>query len=199
MTIKPKPLRIQHPYIVTLSGVHAGPPGVFHPKDVRLADIIPALAKICRYNGHLDRYYSVAEHSVLVSRMAEEAGEEDEVIRAALFHDAHEAYTGDRPSPQKDMIAGWREFESAYEDAVRAALGLPEPADPIWFKVRVLDQEIRHREVRNLRTTLPKWYDATVCRAIPSTIQPVGLSPELAEAFFRQRMHDLGWGLGGTV
>lgn len=188
---------VKHRYITTISGVNVGPPGAFTPSHVRLGDIKVALAKLCRYNGHVDRFYSVAEHSVLVSRIAEIRGDEEAII-PALFHDAHEAYTGDQPSPQKDMIEGAHGFEGAMETIVRDALGLD--TDPeIWRRVKVYDTMILHRELRVLRRVLPDWYDPTMERAVPAAVQPVGFEWQEAEAFFRSRMHDLGIGLGGTV
>jgi hypothetical protein len=189
---------VRHRYITTVSGVNIGPPGIFTPAQVRLTDIMRSLAKICRYNGHVDRFYSVAEHSVLVSRIAELMGDEDAII-PALFHDAHEAYTGDIPSPQKDMIDGAHYFEAAMERIVHEALALPDREDDVWRRVRVYDTMILHRELLTLRRVLPDWFDPTMERAVPSAVQPVGFEWEEAQSFFRARLHDLGIGLGGNA
>lgn len=188
----------KHRYITTLSGVNIGPPGIFLPRHVRLIDITKSLGKLCRYNGHVDRFYSVAEHSVLVSRMAELAGDEEAMV-PGLFHDAHEAYISDIPSPQKSMIEGAHEFELSMEAVVHEALGLPPKSDEVWRRVRRYDTLILHRELKALRPVLPDWYDPNLDDQVPAAIQPVGFEWLEAEAFFRCRMRDLGIGLGGTA
>lgn len=189
---------IEHRYITTASGVNIGPPGVFGTADVCLSDIRGALAKTCRFNGHTRGHYSVAEHSVLVSLIAE-AHDDEEAMIPALFHDAHEAYIGDLASPQKDMVQGWRQFEARMEFVVREALDLPDPDDDVWVRVREYDTQILHREVAVLFTLWPDWYDPKIDALVPGRVQPIGLEWPEADAYFRARMHDLGWGLGGNA
>lgn len=68
------------------------------PSDgpVCLEDIAHALGMLCRFNGHIRRFYSVAQHSVLVSKLVD-----PRYALLALFHDAAEAYVGDMVSPLK--------------------------------------------------------------------------------------------------
>ena len=191
-----------HHYITTVSGINIGDPtcGQVRPEHIRMLDIMCSLAKQCRYNGHVDRgFYSVAEHSVLVSRIAEELGDEEAML-PALLHDAHEAYMGDIARPQKAMMGrGVVDFESAMERAVRAALGLPGPSDPVWGRVADYDSWILHRELECLRIVIPDWWDPQISRLVPSNIRPLALPWQEAQSVFRHRLHDLGWGLGGTL
>lgn len=53
------------------------------------------LALQCRYNGDCYRLYSVAEHSVHMTREAIERGASPTVALAVLLHDAPEHVTGD--------------------------------------------------------------------------------------------------------
>lgn len=84
----------------------------FYPLDptlesIKLLDIATALSKICRYNGHCSEFYSVAEHSVLVSENVK-----PEYAMEALMHDASEAYICDIPRPIKPMLKGYKVIES---------------------------------------------------------------------------------------
>lgn len=189
----------KHRYITTISGENIGPPGIFQPQHVNMLDIKTALAKMCRYNGHVERFYSVAEHSVLVSRIAELLGDEEAIV-PSLFHDAHEAYTGDIPSPQKDMIQGAHYFEAAMENVVRRALNLPGKDDDVWLRVRRYDTMILHRELAVLRpNTLPDWYDPNIEALVPVEVQPVGFEWREAESFFRNRVSDVGLSWAGNL
>src|ERR1051325_11429351 len=83
------------------------------------ADIAHALSLLCRYGGHVERFYSVAEHCVLMSEWVDPAN-----ALAALLHDATEAYVVDVPRPLKRQLAGYREIEAAVWLAIATRFGL---------------------------------------------------------------------------
>lgn len=87
--------------------------------EIALEDIAHALGMLCRFNGHIRRFYSVAQHSVLVSRLVE-----PEHALQALFHDAPEAYVGDMTAPLKKHMKGFRELEAKIAINIRASLDL---------------------------------------------------------------------------
>lgn len=72
-------------------------------EQIVVEDIAQALSNICRYGGHVERPYSVAQHAVFVRDLVIQAGH-PELGFAALHHDSHEAYIGDMPTPLKVMV-----------------------------------------------------------------------------------------------
>lgn len=189
----------KHRYTTTNAGVNVYSPDQFKACEVRMSDIMDGISKICRYNGQVNEFYSVAEHSVLVSRFAEMVGNHAAII-PALFHDAHEAYSGDLPTPHKSMVPGLAKFENGYEVRVREALGLPGPEDPVWADVARYDSMILHRELSVLRAeNLPQWFDAEIEALVPSNLVPIGLDWRDARAMFRARLIDLGFHIEGNL
>jgi hypothetical protein len=73
----------------------------FGPEDICIEDIAHSLAHLCRYTGHTIMFYSVAQHSLLVSEKVP-GGPEDKLV--ALLHDVAEAYTNDLASPLKKYL-----------------------------------------------------------------------------------------------
>lgn len=70
-------------------------------ESISLICIANALAQIPRFNGHLKRPYSVAQHSLTTAAVLRKDGESKKVALQGLMHDAHEAYVGDMSRPFK--------------------------------------------------------------------------------------------------
>lgn len=97
-------------------------PSATHPDNVSsVSEISHSLAHINRYNGHANRPFSVAEHSLLVLEIARVVFRADAGGQlAALFHDAHESITGDTTSPAKLVLGhAWSEFEELHQNHLR--------------------------------------------------------------------------------
>lgn len=65
-----------------------------------LREAVAAISKVNRFGGHTVEAYNVAQHSVVVSVLAEKQG----AAWSGLAHDLAEAYYGDLPSPLKWLI-----------------------------------------------------------------------------------------------
>lgn len=69
--------------------------------DIYLEDIAHALSLICRGNGHIKYFYSVAQHSLNCAKEAQSRGYNKHIVLSCLFHDASEAYMSDLITPIK--------------------------------------------------------------------------------------------------
>ena len=69
------------------------------PEDICIKDIAPHLARICRWNGGVNGFYSVAEHSIAVAKSVA-----PKFRLWALLHDAAETYIGDVTRPVKPKL-----------------------------------------------------------------------------------------------
>lgn len=148
--------------------------------EVCIEDIAHALANICRFGGHCRDFYSVAQHSVLVSQLVPR-----EQALAALIHDAAEAYLGDIPRPVKSQAD--RERESAVLDVILRRLDIgvtPADCEALkHFDNVALATEMRDffHDPDNLRSKLPP----------PADVRVVPVGPREAEAMFLRRWVEL--------
>lgn len=119
---------------------------IFDPKPeaVRIEDIAHALAMNCRYNGHTDHFFSVAEHCIVASMFCD-----PEFALEVLLHDAAEAYLSDIPKPIKMR---WPEF-SAHEDVVLRVIF--EGLGVTWPDLDV-HAHIKYVDLRMLATEKPQ-------------------------------------------
>ena len=91
---------IQDPYIITYNKVKF----MFNnPRldSILIDDIAHSLSHICRFTGHVPFHYSVAQHSLIVSRYVSEKNK-----MWALMHDAPECYVNDLATPVKQFVTG---------------------------------------------------------------------------------------------
>ena len=94
-----------------------------HPDEVCIEDIAHHLANQCRFAGACRAFYSVAQHSVLVS-----CAVPSEDQKWGLLHDAAEAYLQDLIRPIKAASALGEEYRKIEDLVLRAVceqFGLP--------------------------------------------------------------------------
>lgn len=120
------------------------------PAKIRLPNIAKALGKLCRFNGQIDRFYSVAEHSVRVMWYVQDMGGSKTDQKWALLHDAAEGLgLGDLVNPYKRLpeLAFFKETEKKIETAVAIRFKLPHEMPELVKKADVVACEAERREM----------------------------------------------------
>lgn len=165
----------------------------YYPQDPRSVDINPddiahALGMLCRYGGHVDRFYSVAEHCVLMSYFVP-----PQFALWALLHDATEAYCVDVPRPVKRYLTDYADIENRVWGAIALRFGLISEGDLI----PALPAEVKEADNRILldeRTALMK--NAEVGAWAMDGMEPLGChifgwNPTTAARMYRLRLDTL--------
>ena len=175
------------PYLQTVSGRFVNP---LDPDldQIDIGDITRALANTCRFGGHCRSFYSVAQHSVIVSELVEQRGGDAEDVYAALMHDAAEAYLGDMPHPLKHRSALGEAFKAAekhLEEALRARFNI-KPDVP---EIKRADRALLATERRALSTE--DWHWPELEGVEPLDLHLTAWPPDEAAARFAARYAQL--------
>ena len=128
-------------YMITHMGKHFTPTTP-DEAQIHINDISHALSLICRGNGHVVHFYSVAQHSVNCANEAKARGLSARVQLACLLHDASEAYLGDITRPVKPHLPKYMEIEARLQEIIYCKyLGSPLSEEEIAY-VQLLDNEM---------------------------------------------------------
>lgn len=138
-----------------------------------IEDIAHALSNQCRWSGHTNKFYSVAEHSVHCSNLVEDGFQFE-----ALMHDASEAYIVDIPRPLKNFVPDYRNLQRDLEQVLANYYMVPFP----------MSEEVRYVDDRMLVTEWGELFDKTdIYVGIDTKPFDINLpcwSPERAKAEF---------------
>lgn len=137
-----------NPSICTHSGIEFDFK-LLQPDRIVFKDIGSSIAKICRFTGHSSVFYSVAEHSFLMSHIVPE-----HLALYALLHDSAEAYVGDVSAPLKSLFPRFRELEDRILGMILAKAGL-EPTLP--GEIHYYDRQMLAAERRALMPPIDWW------------------------------------------
>jgi uncharacterized protein len=146
------------------------------PEEIKIEDIAHALSNQCRFSGHSEWHYSVAQHSVLVSAFTKDP-------LAGLMHDASEAYLADIPRPIKPSLPQYLEIEANIMKIIGQKFGFTVPISP---DVIAIDNAMLWIEKEQIMKPGLNWFqDKTV--EIPEEMKKLQIrkwSPQEAETIF---------------
>jgi len=149
-------------------------------EEVEIMDIAHALSLICRFGGHVRKFYSVAQHSVIVAGLVS-----PENRAAGLLHDAAEAYLADVSAPIKPHFTEFRAAEERLERSIAIKFGLP----------MALIAEIHEWDARLCLAEAQQLLDADTsdweCKLPPAEIEITPMTPRGAERAFLKLWIDL--------
>lgn len=175
-----------NPCISTYTGVEFYP--LVPRGEVRLEDIAHALAHKCRFTGHTTSFWSVAQHSVLVSHACD-----PEYALQGLLHDAGEAYLPDVAAPIKAAVhihdgvafATYAEVEDDLLRHIGRTLGF---TLPLHASVKRADRRLLATEQRDVMVARP-WWKPSEYEPLAFRLEPC--DPYVAKQRFIQRWHEI--------
>lgn len=153
------------------------------PDSISIEDVAHALSHICRYGGHCDPFYSVAQHSVHVSYLAPAAK-----AKLALLHDATEAYVGDMVRPLKYALPAYQTVEDGVWKAVAKRFSLPPEKPTSDVDIKLADDVALMTERRDV---MPKSDHVWSVKAMPDNERISPMSPKTARNYFLNRYYEL--------
>lgn len=171
-------------WIITQSGKHFDFLNM-SPDAINIEDIACALSNLCRFTGHVQDFYSVAQHSVHVSYLVP-----PEFALEALLHDAAEAYCNDINAPLKHLLPDYQWFIKSVEEVIAAKFEIPSvmSAEVKEADLIMLATERRDLDLEDGRL----WKILEDVEPAPFLLSP--LNPRQARVLFLQRFNDLKGG-----
>ena len=153
-------------------------------EDVDIIDIAHALSNQCRYTGHTREFYSIAQHSVLVSYTCDSVD-----AFYGLLHDSAEAYICDlaRPVKHSESMRLYRDAEKKLLKVILGKYGLN--GDKIPVSVKIADNMVLMAERRDLMPPPSEPWLTERFDAIKEKIVP--WRPNIAEVTFMNRFNAL--------
>lgn len=119
-------------------------------EDIEIIDIAHALSLMCRANGHIKHFFSVAQHCLNCAREARERGYSRDVQLACLLHDASEAYLSDITRPIKRSLPQYSEIEAVLQGRIYERFGLTGLQEDDFAAVKEIDDAMLYYELLEL-------------------------------------------------
>jgi 5'-deoxynucleotidase YfbR-like HD superfamily hydrolase len=148
-------------------------------QDIDIVAIAHSLSNLCRFGGHTNKFYSVAQHCI---RVASIVPKEDRL--EGLLHDATEAYIQDVVRPVKIRLKEYKELEHRVWMQFAFKYGLPgsfsetiKRADDASLKSEI--RQFLNNPGRDIELADPYWTNVEEVDEVHRT-----LAPDEAEAMF---------------
>lgn len=116
---------------------------------IDIKDIAHALSLMCRYTGHCKHFYSVAQHSIIVSEIAPL-----EYKLEGLLHDASEAYLNDIARPVKKYFKEYRLAEYNLQKVISEKFKLNNEGSKT---IKIIDDGMLYWEEKYLMNNIDGW------------------------------------------
>ena len=172
-------------YFQTYNGRHVHPLSPSQD-EIDIGDVAHSLSQQCRFLGHTDTLYTVAQHCVLVSEMVPPTD-----ALWGLLHDASEAYLGDLPAPVKrdPQMEFYRIAEDRLLICIAQKFGL---APEMPLSVTRADKILLATEFRDVTTVDDLDWIIAECGCEPAEcLRITPWAPSVAERRFLTRFQEL--------
>lgn len=135
--------------IRTYHGIYMDP---FSAKEdeIDIKDIAHALSLLCRANGHIKHFYSVAQHCLNCEKEAAARELGDEIRLFCLLHDATECYISDITRPVKRRMPEYCAAEEKLAEVIYRKLAGKLPDEFQQKAINDVDDTLLHHEFFNL-------------------------------------------------
>lgn len=146
-----------------------------------IEDIAHNLSRICRFNGSIEKHYSVAQHSLIVSHVVPE-----KYALSGLLHDMSESFVGDLCSPLKQLMKEYKKLETKVEKFMFGKMNIP---FPMHSSIKLADLQVLAAEIRDLQPHASDWSGLAEIEPYDKKIVP--WSADKAKKEFLKRYKEL--------
>ena len=127
--------------------------------EIHIEDIAHSLSLMCRANGHIEYFYSVAQHSLNCAAEAKARGFTARVQLVCLIHDAGEAYISDITRPVKQYLHEYKKIEEKLQQTIFTKFLGETPPETELALVNQIDNDMLVNEL-DLLITKKKLYSS---------------------------------------
>jgi 5'-deoxynucleotidase YfbR-like HD superfamily hydrolase len=132
------------------------------PENVRIEDIGKGLSYKGHFSGQTPKFFSIAQHSVLVHDLIPKRArnKNPEIAMLALLHDASEAYIGDMVKPLKVLLPEFQKIENRLQSVILHSFGIEEELMNYVKPYDIQAQEIEYNFFYNNRASNGIFYQS---------------------------------------